>query len=98
MGNITSKSNQPHLLNTVLIGSLLFCGQASGGVDGDGNTDLIFANSPDTNQVCLGDGAGAFSCSDINSDIKFSQEVILVDVNGDGKLDAVIANEGCGSR
>jgi len=55
--------------------------------------DVVFANSFfSNNRVCLGDGSGAFSCSDVSTDTNSSLGVALGDVNGDGDLDAVVAN------
>jgi hypothetical protein len=65
-------------------------GTASSGVDGDGNADLVFVGP--RNRVCLGDGSGSFTCSDINTGISFFFDVALGDVNSDGNLDAVFAN------
>ena len=42
--------------------------------------------------MCLGDGAGGFSCQDINSDGIPSLGVVLGDFDGDDILDALFAN------
>lgn len=68
-----------------------------GDVNNDGNIDSVFANSgsvgpPQTNRVCLGNGTGSFTCSDVSPDINNSQAVALGDLNRDGNLDAVFAN------
>jgi hypothetical protein len=47
-------------------------------VDGDGNLDAVFANAGQSNRVCLGDGAGNFTCSDISADTNNSQSVALL--------------------
>ena len=65
---------------------------ALGGLDGDGNLDAVFANSLQQNSVCLGDGAGGFTCSDVGTDTKESRGVALGMVDGDTNLDAVFAN------
>jgi len=54
--------------------------------------DAVFANFSQNNRVCLGDGSGAFACSDVSTDANSSQGVALGDVNGDGDLDALVAN------
>ena len=60
----------------------------------DGALDLVFANGlTSTNQVCLGDGAGGFSCVDVSTDTNDSRGVALADLNRDGAVDAVFANE-----
>lgn len=42
--------------------------------------------------MCLGDGAGSFTCSDVNTDTNTSIRVALGDVDGNSILDAVFAN------
>ena len=74
-------------------------GVALGDVNDDTLLDAVFANSPDpdqpnpgTNRICLGDGMGDFTCSDVSADTNDSTGVALGDVNGDTLLDAVFAN------
>jgi hypothetical protein len=51
--------------------------------------DAVFANLNAPNQVCRNDGGGAFSCG---GDSLPSLDVVLGDVDGDGRLDAVFAD------
>ena len=72
-------------------------GVALGDVNDDTFLDAVFAiislvTQP--NQVCLGDGTGRFTCSDVSADIDSSQGVALGDMNGDTFLDTVFANIG----
>ncbi len=74
---------------------------AIGDVNGDGKPDLIAANECADNNcsngsisVLLGNGDGTFqSAVAYNSGGRYSFSVALVDVNGDGKLDLVAANQ-----
>jgi hypothetical protein len=74
---------------------------ALGDVNNDGNLDAVFNNdepmstppSPGPQRVCLGDGAGGFTCSNIGTETGGSiDRVELGDVNNDGNLDAVFSN------
>jgi len=76
----------------------LIPGPALGGVNGDGNLDAVFANVAQSNSVCLGNGTGGFSCSDVSGDTNSSENVALGFVNGDTNLDAVFANGGESNR
>jgi hypothetical protein len=58
-------------------------------LNGDGNLDLAFEDSVD-----LGYGNGAFSASGSLYTMGLPESVALGDFNGDGKLDAVVANGG----
>jgi hypothetical protein len=74
---------------------------ALGDVNNDGNLDAVFNNdermsvppSPGPQRVCLGDGAGGFTCSNIGAETgRTLDRVELGDVNNDGNLDAVFSN------
>ncbi len=82
------------LLLAVLLGVLVIPGTASGGVDSDGDLDLVFANFGERDRVCLGDGSGGFTCGDVSTDENFTSDGAVGDVDGDGHLDAVFANNG----
>lgn len=66
-------------------------------VNGDSNLDAIIAGSPGfggtgEDLVCLGDGAGALVCTDMNADTRNGRGLGVADVDGDGNVDAVFAN------
>jgi hypothetical protein len=69
----------------------------TGDFDGDGNLDLFFIKGSSTLDVMLGDGTGSFVAS---TDTAFSISTGLVplvppvDLNGDGRLDAIIPLSG----
>lgn len=67
-------------------------GVALGFVDSDNFLDIVFAGSNGADRVCLGDGTGAVSCSVITNSQTGTGAVALDDLNGDGFLDAVLAN------
>jgi hypothetical protein len=54
--------------------------------------DAVFANSLEPNRVCLNDGSGGFTCSDVSGDTNQSRGVALGDVDDLNGLDAVFAN------
>jgi hypothetical protein len=58
--------------------------------DGDGHTDVVFANSGTPERVCLGDGAGAFACSDMAGPTTHEYAKVG-DFNADGMPDVVLA-------
>jgi hypothetical protein len=60
--------------------------------DVDDNTDAVIASAGRPNEVCFGDGAGGFSCRNMNSDRNTWIDVSLGDVNNDTFLDAIFAN------
>jgi hypothetical protein len=74
-------------------------GVTLGYIDGDNNLDIVFANgdafmsgAEQRDQVCLGNGLGGFTCSDISNDNDVSFGVALSDANHDGYLDAFFGN------
>lgn len=63
-------------------------------INGDGDLDLIVANSGSDNiSLLLGNGAGGFDAAINYSVGDGSRSVAVGDVNGDNKLDFVVANE-----
>jgi len=74
-------------------------GIALGDVDGDGDLDALVANwhhmlSPlqQPNQLWINDGKGFFTVSNNNFGTSMVSDVALEDLDGDGDLDAFIAN------
>lgn len=71
-------------------------GIALGDLDGDGDLDAFVANhggSGGPNTIWKNDGTGVFSLHQTLSVSDFSQDVALGDLDGDGDLDAFVANE-----
>jgi hypothetical protein len=66
-------------------------------LDGDGRPDLVYRNAirfpPFTIEAWHNDGAGAFSQLAREDILPNSSDVVVADVNGDGALDLVIAQE-----
>ena len=67
-----------------------------GDVDGDGDLDIVVANTgvSSQNQVYINDGAGSFTDAGQLLGANDSRSVILGDVDGDADLDAVVVNGG----
>ncbi len=70
---------------------------ALGDVDGDGDLDIVVANVQnryvtDPDRFYINDGAGGFTGFDISSDAFSSRSIALGDLDGDGDLDIVVAN------
>ncbi|MBK9386153.1 MAG: VCBS repeat-containing protein [Planctomycetes bacterium] len=69
---------------------------AFGDVDGDGDGDLMLGNKDTQNRLYLNDGTGHFSDATATSmpvDSARTNSIVLADVDGDGDLDAVLANQ-----
>jgi hypothetical protein len=69
---------------------------AAGDIDGDGDVDLLVAMEMSTNRALINDGTGKFvdeSAKRLPQTAYDSEEVALVDLDGDGDLDAIIACE-----
>lgn len=63
----------------------------------DGHLDAIVANGDQDgngqrDRICLGNGAGAFTCADVSTDEFPGSDVATGDVDEDGHLDAVFSN------
>jgi FG-GAP-like repeat/Calx-beta domain len=75
-------------------------GVALGDLDGDGDLDAFVANfhgsatAGQPNRVYLNNGAGVFTDSGQSLGNDSSQDLALGDLDGDGDLDAFVANEG----
>jgi photosystem II stability/assembly factor-like uncharacterized protein len=70
-------------------------------IDGNGQTDAVFANYGSQNKVYLNTGGGVFTDSTatlLPADTDASSAVALGDLNGDGTLDMVFANYGGQNR
>jgi hypothetical protein len=78
------------------LGSLFSLDVALGDLDGDGDLDAFVANyyagSGQSNTVWLNDGSGTFTDSGQYLGISASSDLALGDVDGDGDLDAFVAN------
>ncbi len=75
-------------------------GLAVGDVDGDGDADVVTAAYGAQNRLYLNDGEGMFedaSAARMPVDNASSRAVALADIEGDGDLDIVIANESSAS-
>ena len=87
--------------NSYSSGGLYSLWVASADVNGDGNADIVVTNecasSSDCSQgvvgILLGNGDGTFQAPITYSTNNDGQFVTLADVNGDGKIDIVLASE-----
>jgi hypothetical protein len=76
-----------------LLAALLIPLPASAGVDEDGDADIVIAALSEPNRVCLGAETVVFDCTNVSSDMGRTWDVALGDVDNDGDLDAVFAND-----
>ncbi len=56
--------------------------------------DAIFANEGQENRICVNDGAGSFTCSDVSADANSSWTVALGPLDCGSGIDFVVANGG----
>lgn len=74
-------------------GSLISNGVVMADLNGDSHIDLFLANQiPNLSEVCLGNGEGQFRLHQELGEPVQSEAIALGDLDGDGQLDAVIAN------
>jgi uncharacterized repeat protein (TIGR01451 family) len=81
------------------LGDALSVSVALGDLDGDGDLDAFVgmeSNQEQPNEVWLNDGRGYFSLYQNTINSAYTFNVALGDVDGDGDLDAFIANTGAG--
>jgi hypothetical protein len=73
-------------------------GAAQGGVDGDGEPDVVFSNYADTlfdpfEESCVSDGSRGFVCTEFNLRNDPTQGLATGDLDGDGSQDVVLADD-----
>ncbi len=70
---------------------------ALGDIDNDGDLDIVTANDGQANYAYINPGSGdvsAFTVQAIGPPANSSMDICLTDLNGDGKPDVVVANDG----
>lgn len=75
---------------------------ATADVDGDGNVDIVTGNDGSPNRLYLNNGTAnpfqGVSGSDVGADNDNTYDIVLADMNGDGRLDAVAGNSDATSK
>ena len=66
-------------------------------LNSDGKPDLVIAQQSGGISVLLGNGDGSFQTTVGYAGSYYSSDVLVADVNGDGRLDLAAANSGCGT-
>jgi hypothetical protein len=66
-------------------------------LNSDGKPDLVIAQQRGGVSVLLGNGDGSFQTTAGYAGSYYSSDVLVADLNGDGRLDLAAANSGCGS-
>jgi hypothetical protein len=69
---------------------------AAADLNRDGKPDLVIAQQSGVS-VLLGNGDGSFQTTVKYSGAYYATDVLVADVNGDGRLDLALANSGCGT-
>ncbi|MEM7308002.1 MAG: VCBS repeat-containing protein [Planctomycetota bacterium] len=74
---------------------------ASADVDGDGDSDVLLGNGFQQNALWLNDGSGTFidgTAGALPADGAATLQVVLGDIDGDGHVDALLANAALGEE
>ena len=72
------------------LGSGNSAGITLGDIDGDGDADVLVANTNTGQDIWINDGVGGFTATSFGGGV--SRDVELGDLDGDGDLDVVVAN------
>ncbi len=81
------------LPSTIMVGDTPV-GIASGDLDGDGHIDVVVSNAIDKNlSILMNDGSPSFTESNYSTGTSYANYISLADVDNDGDLDIVMANQ-----
>tara|TARA_R110002124_G_scaffold240363_1_gene405557 strand:- start:52 stop:9615 length:9564 start_codon:yes stop_codon:yes gene_type:complete len=79
--------------STIMVGDTPV-GIASGDLDGDGHIDVVVSNAVDMNlSIIMNDGTPSFTVSEYSTGSTYANFISLADVDNDGDLDIVMANQ-----